>query len=84
MEKLGPRSRHYKRLARQTKERSPGEKVGPVGIKREGSMPLQELEPNILSFKKSKGKGKESKPSNEENKKDSSVVAAAGQHRQAQ
>ena len=40
MEKLGPKSRHYKRLARQTKERSLGEKVGLVGIKREGSMPL--------------------------------------------
>ena len=70
MEELGPRSRHWKRLARQTKETSPGKKVGTVGIKREGPMPLQELDPNIQSFKKSKGKDKESKPSNEENKAD--------------
>ena len=47
-------------------------------------MPLQELDPNILSLKKSKGKCKESKPSNEENKVDGGVVVVASQHRRAQ
>ena len=37
-------------------------------------MPLQELNPNILSLKKSKGRCKESKPSNKENKVDGSVA----------
>ena len=47
-------------------------------------MPLQELDLNILSLKKSKGKCKESKPSNEENKVDGGVVVVASQHRRAQ
>ena len=37
-------------------------------------MPLQELDPNILSLKKSKGRCKESKPSNKENKVDGGVA----------
>ena len=83
-EELGLRSRHWKRLARQTKETSPSKKVCPAGIKREGPVPLQELDLNILSLKKSKGKCKESKPLNEENKVDGGVVVVASQHRRAQ
>ena len=84
LEELGPSSRHWKRLARKIKETSSTEKLGPASVKREGLVPLQELDPNTLCAKKGKGKGVENKPLCEENKVDGSVAVAARQHCRAQ
>ena len=54
-------------MARKIKETSPSEKLGPAGVKREGPVSLQELDPNTLCAKKGKGKGVEKKPLCEEN-----------------
>ena len=90
-EELGPSSRHWKRLARKIKETSSTEKLGPASVKREGLVPLQELDPNTLCAKKGKGKGvenkplcEENKPLCEENKVDGGVAMVARQHCRAQ
>ena len=83
-EELGPSSRHWKRLARKIKETSPSEKLGTIGVKREGPVPLQELDPNTLCTKKGKGKGVEKNPLCEENNVDGGVAVVARQHRPAQ
>ena len=83
-EELGPTSRHWKRLARTIKGISPIKNLVSAGVKREGPVPLQELDPNMLCAKKGKGKRVDCKPSNEENKVDGGVVVVARQHRRAQ
>ena len=80
-EELGPTSKHWKRLARTIKDISPSKNLVSVGVKREGPMPLQELDLNTLCAKKGKGKRVVCKPSNEEIKVDGGVAVAAKQHR---
>ena len=83
-EKLGPTSRHWKRLARTIKNTSPSDNLVSAGVKRGGPVSVQELDPNTLCAKKGKGKSVECKTSNEEDKVDGGVAVAARQHRRAQ
>lgn len=80
-EALGPGSRHWKRLARIVKEKSPSEKLASIGVKREGPVPLQELDPNTLYAKKGKGKRVDNNTSAKENNADGGVAMAVRQHR---
>lgn len=75
-EALGPRSRHWKRLARIVKEKSPSEKLASIDVKREGPVPLQELDPNTLYAKKGKGKRVDNNTSAKENNADGGVAMA--------
>ena len=56
VETLGPTSRNWKRLARQTNKPSPSKKDSPEKLKRTGPVPLKELDPNALNTKQKKGK----------------------------
>ena len=53
-EVLGPHSKHWKRLARESKGKSESEESGPKSKKRNGPTPLQELDPNAIDQKKKK------------------------------
>ena len=83
-EELGPSSRHWNRLARKIKDTCPSEKLGPASVKREGPVPIQDLDPNTPCAKRGKGKGAGKKPLCEENEADGGEAVAARQHRQAQ
>ena len=84
LEELGPSSRHWKRLARKIKDTCPSEKLGPASVKREGPVPIQDLDPNTPCAKRGKGKGAGKKPLCEENEAGGGEAVAARQHRQAQ
>ena len=51
---LGPKSKHWKRLAREVNNKKPTEKKGLRNGKREGPTPVQELDPNCLKQKRRK------------------------------
>lgn len=81
VEKLGPNSRHWKRLAREGKSSGPVTAGSPRRQKRRGPTPLQELDPNALSQKKRKGKATLNEVSEQYNQRDGGVAAAAMQPR---
>lgn len=54
-EPIGPNSKHWKRLARDSKGKSISDGPGLASKKRKGPIPLQELDPNIADLKKRKG-----------------------------
>ena len=53
--KLGPKSKHWKRLAREANNNKPIGKRGLKARKREGPTSVQELDPNNLNQKRRKG-----------------------------
>ena len=53
--KLGPKSKHWKRLARKVNNNKPTGKKGLKNGKREGPTPVQELDSNSLKQKHRKG-----------------------------
>lgn len=82
-EKLGPSSKHWKRLARGEKSSESVISLSPIKQKREGPTPLSELDPNVLELKRRRGKTK----TKEETKNEQTVggvAVVAVQHRQAQ
>ena len=85
---LGPKSKHWKRLAREVNQNKPKGKKGLKSGKREGPTPLQELDPNNLDQKRRKGlKRNESlengNTENEMESTDGGVAVLATQHRRA-
>nr|POE68486.1 hypothetical protein CFP56_74381 [Quercus suber] len=58
-EKMGPISKHWKRLAREIKSEGPKKNKSPTKLKREGPTPLLELDPNALELKRRRGKNKQ-------------------------
>nr|POE75229.1 hypothetical protein CFP56_76589 [Quercus suber] len=82
-EKLGPNSKHWKRLAREVKTTGKCTTGSPGSQKREGPTPLQELDPNVLSQKKKKGKTKVNDISVQHNHMDGDEAVAAMQPRRA-
>lgn len=59
-EKLGPTTKHWKRLARENKNKEPTSAESQITQKRESSTPLRDLDPKARDQKKRKGKGKKS------------------------
>ena len=55
-EVLGPKSGHWKRLARQVKSKSPQEEPDPTSQKRKGDILLSELDQNVYRKRRAKGK----------------------------
>ena len=53
--KLGPKSKHWKRLAREVNNNKPAGKKGLKNRKREGPTSVQELDSNSLKQKRGKG-----------------------------
>nr|POF18321.1 hypothetical protein CFP56_47566 [Quercus suber] len=84
-EPLGPQSRHWKRLAREAKPNSRPEEKSPTGLKREGPIPLQELDSNVYNQKRRKGEkqSNQNQTLDEKIPKDGGVAVAAVQHRRA-
>ncbi|KAL0009863.1 hypothetical protein SO802_004971 [Lithocarpus litseifolius] len=83
-EKLGPGSKHWKRIERKGKAKEGGVDVGPTKLKREGPTPIDELDTNIIDLKRRKGKTQVSKTPKGENVSDGREAVAARQHRRAQ
>nr|POF23781.1 uncharacterized protein CFP56_13718 [Quercus suber] len=81
---LGPKSGHWKRLARQVKEKGPTVVSDPANQKRKGEAPLIELDPNVKCKKRAKGKAHSERTFDEEKKMVGDVAVAAMQHRPAQ
>ena len=82
-EMLGPKSGHWKRLARQVKEGGPSVVSDPASQKRKGEAPLIELVQNAKSTKRAKGKEHVEKVLGEEMKMVGGVAVTALQHRPA-
>ena len=82
-EMLGPKSGHWKRLARQVKEGGPSVVSDPASQKRKGEAPLIELVQNAKSTKRAKGKEHAEKVLGEEMKMVGGVAVTAVQHRPA-
>nr|POE89123.1 hypothetical protein CFP56_70454 [Quercus suber] len=57
-EKMGPNSKHWKRLAREIKSNAPTKNTSPTKLKSEGPTPLIKLDPNALELKRKRGKNK--------------------------
>ena len=83
-EKMGPISKHWKRLAREIKLNAPKKNKSPTKQKRECPTPLIELDPNALELKRRRGKNTQHVVSEYENTMDGGEAVAARQHRQAQ
>ena len=83
VEPLGPRSRHWKRLAREAKTNSSPNEKSPTRLKREGPISLEELDSEDNRQKQRKG-GKQSNQTGEEKiPKDGGEAVVAAQHRRA-
>ena len=82
-EKIGPKYKHWKRLAREIKLDTPKKSKSPIKQKRECPTPLAEIDPNALELKRRRGKNKQV-VSVDGNTMDGSEAVAATQHRQAQ
>ena len=80
---LGPKSGHWKRLARQVKECGPTVVSDPASQKRKGEAPLIELVQNAKCTKRAKGKEHTEKVLGEEMKMVGGVAVTAMQHRPA-
>ena len=82
-EKMGPKSKHWKRLAREIKSDSPKKNKSLTKQKRECPTPLIELDPNALDLKRRRGKNKHV-VSEYGNTMDGGEAMATRQHRRAQ
>ena len=81
VEPLDPRSRHWKRLAREVKTNSSPTEKSPTRLKREGPISLEDLDSEDNRQKRRKG-GKQSTQTREEKiPKDGGEAVAAAQHR---
>ena len=67
-EKIGPTTKHWKRLARGNQNNEPTTDKSLIKQKRESSTPLSYLDPNTLKQKGRKGKGKQSEVAKNEQK----------------
>ena len=83
-EKMGPISKHWKRLAREVKLDVPTKNTSPIKLKRKGPTPLIELDPNAMELKCRTGKNKQHIDSKHENSMAGGKVVAARQYRRAQ
>ena len=82
-EALGPASKHWKRLARESTKGKAQVTGSPSKGKREGPTPLQDLDPNSGSLKRRKGRLIGDHEQNDKKNTDGGVVVAAEQHRRA-
>ena len=83
-EKMGPKSKHWKRLAKEIKSDTPKKNKSPTKQKRECPTPLIELDPNALELKRRRGKNKQHVVSEYGNTMDGGEAVAARQHCRAQ
>ena len=67
-EKIGPTTKHWKRLGRRNQNNEPTTDESLIKQKRENSTPLSDLDPNMLEQKRRKGKGKQSEVAKNEQK----------------
>lgn len=81
--KLGPKSGHWKRLAREAKANPNHKGKSPICQKREGPISLQELDPDVSDWKRRKGRKQKNQTLDEETQKVGGVVVAAEQRCQA-
>lgn len=58
VEKMGPTTKHWKRLARGSKTSKPIKTESPIKLKKEDFTPLIDLDPNALEQKRRRGKSK--------------------------
>ena len=84
VEVLGPKSGHWKRLARQVKTKSPQEISDPPNQKRKRDISVSELNTNVCRKRRAKGKLQAENNSEEDGKMAGGVAVAAGQPRPAQ
>nr|POE63982.1 hypothetical protein CFP56_02017 [Quercus suber] len=82
-EKLGPKSAHWKQLARGPKVDPTHDEIGPINQKHEGPTPLKELDPNGCVQKRRKGMKQTYSTSKEVKERDGGEAMAAMQHCQA-
>ena len=68
-------------MAREVNSKSAREGKSPIKAKREGLMPLQELDPNICDLKHRKGKNDHTQTTDGKEQMDGKVAMAAEQHR---
>nr|POE93749.1 hypothetical protein CFP56_30519 [Quercus suber] len=83
-EVLGPKSKYWKRLAREAKGKDHNDGLGPENKKRSGPTPLQELDPNIIDLKKRKGANQRKVVAEKVKEMDGGEAEAATQPRRAQ
>lgn len=83
-EVLGPKSGHWKFLAKQAKTKSLQVEPDPTNQKRKGDTSLSELDPNVNRKRRSKGKFQAEKSHEENGKKVGSLAVATEQPRPAQ
>nr|POE99196.1 hypothetical protein CFP56_73271 [Quercus suber] len=83
-EALGPKSKHWKRLAREAKGKDHSDGLRPESKKRIGPTPLQELDPNAIVQKKRKGTNQRKFIAENEKEMDGGEAEAAAQPRRAQ
>ena len=82
-EKIGPKSKHWKRLAREIKPDALKKSKSPAKQKRECPTPLAEIDPNALELKRRRGKNKQV-VSIDGNTMDGGEAVVTRQHRLAQ
>ena len=82
-EALGPASKHWKRLARESNKGKAQVSGSPSKGKREGPTPLQELDPNSGGLKRRKGRLIGDHDQNDKENTDGGEAVAAEQHRRA-
>ena len=82
-EPLGPRSRHWKRLAREAKTNSSPTEKSPTRLKREDLISLENLDSKDKRQKRRKGGKQSTQTGEEEIPKDGGEAVAAAQHRRA-
>nr|POE67398.1 hypothetical protein CFP56_43642 [Quercus suber] len=82
-EKIGPNSRHWKRLAREVPKEKKAEVKNLKVSKREGPTPLSELDPNTLEQKRRKAGKSISLTENVKTQMVGGEAVAAAQHRRA-
>ena len=83
-EKMGPKSKHWKRLAREIKSDALKKSKSPIKQKRECPTPLTEIDPNALELKRRMGKNKQHVVSEDGNTMDGNEAVAVRQHHRAQ
>ena len=83
-EKMGPISKHWKRLAREVKLDVPTKNTSPIKLKRKGPTPLIELDLNAMELKCRRGKNKQHVDSEHENSMAGGEAVATRQHRRVQ
>lgn len=82
-EKIGPNNRHWKWLACEVKKEKKGEIKGHKAAKREGPIPLCELDPNTLEQKRRKARRQTGQTEDGKEQMVGREAVAVGQHRRA-